>query len=584
MYLERQNGSLQILFISSALQDLVFHMRIFQSTRFFVLFSLTLLLVKLWLVSAHYLMATVTPHDDLLFITQANNILGGKWLGEYNQLTLIKGQFYPIFIALCYWLNIPLLAAQQLLYGLASFVTIWAVYPIVRQKWLLYVLFILLILNPFSYNYPAVGRVFRLAIYGPLALLAISCLIGLFVRSGQSWKKCAVWSIGAGLFLAAFWNTREESIWIAPSLLLLLILAFSGLRRVPRSRATLLAGLYLVPLVILFGANFTLKTINKNHYGVPETIELETSEFKAAYGGLLRIKSDKWQQYYPVVSDVREKVYAVSPTFREVQPFLDGDLGQKWQDLCGCDDLPAAFFIWALRDSVAAAGYHKDGPSTLQFYQKIGDEIDQACTDGKLDCRPRLTSLVPPWHQEYNSLLLPTYFSILKEIVSFRGSSAKTKGFMSQGPREIMQMFEVVTRERLLTSQPEIMRGPDPRYHSHLNSEKTKILSDIGTGYKVFIPVLFMFAFVIFLFIGSKSVWRRDFQLFTVVSTAALTGILSIAFILTLLTITSYSEIARAMHASYPMVLLFIISNLLDLFSRIPARDSVENESVKLEM
>ncbi len=534
--------------------------------------------LKLWLVSAHRLIATTTPHDDLLFINQANTILSRHWLGDYNQMTLIKGQFYPLFIAFSYWLNIPLLAAQQLLYGLASFVTIWAVYPLIKQKWLLYLLFLFLLLNPFSYNYPAIGRVFRLAIYGPLGLLTISCLLGLFVRAGQSLKKAAVWSVGTGLFLAAFWNTREESIWIAPAIVLLLAFALYQLRRLSRSRALLLAGLYLLPLVILWGANMTLERINQNYYGIPATIELETPEFKAAYGGLMRINSDKWRQFFPVVRDVREKAYAVSPTFRKLQPFLDGPLGQEWQRMAGQDDLPAAFFIWVLRDSVAAAGYHKDGPRTLAFYQKMGDEIDQACEESKLDCSPRFTSLVPTWHREFNKMLLPTYFSVIKKIVSFSDATADTDGFRSTAPWEILKRFETVTRERVLSPKPQILRLDEPDYDSHLNKEKSRILTAIGTAYRVIIPPLFLLALLAFLVIGGRSIMRRELRLFTVASAAALSGILAIAFILTLVAITSYSEIGRAMHAAYPMVLLFVIMVVLDLLSRIAPRDTSDAE------
>lgn len=550
-------------------------MSIFQSKRFFVFFSVAMLVGKLWLVNAHSLMATITPHDDLLFITQAHNILSGQWLGEYNQLTLIKGQFYPLFIAFSYYLNIPLLAAQQLLYAFASFVAVWAVYPLVRQKWLLFLLFILLLLNPFSFNYPAIGRVLRLGIYMSLGLLVFSCILGLYVRSRHSWRNAIVWSIGAGISLSAFWNTREESIWIVPSLLLLLLPAFFDLRRLPRSRAVILAGLYVLPLLMLLGANYTLKTINRNHYGVFATIELETPEFKSAYGGLLRIKSDRWRQFYPAVKDVRDSAYAVSPAFREVRPFLDGPVGRKWQDLCGCTDIPAAFFIWAFRDSVAAAGYYKDGPTTLQFYQRMGSEIDQACAEGKLDCRPRISSLVPPWYREYNLLLIPTYFSVLKQIVSFKEFSAAIEGMMSRGRRGIMFMYEIVTREKLLPSRRDVLQGY-PNYHRHLNREKIRILSDIGTCYLKMIPSLFLLALATFLFTAGRSVIKREFPFFTMVSGAALTGILSIAFILTLLTITSYSEIERAMHSAYPMVLLFIVASVLDAVTRLFPRKGVQ--------
>ncbi|MCI5222374.1 MAG: hypothetical protein D3924_06820 [Candidatus Electrothrix sp. AR4] len=51
-------------------------MRFYSQKSFFALF---LLAAKLWLVDSHYLMATKSPHDDLLFITQAHNLLSGDW-------------------------------------------------------------------------------------------------------------------------------------------------------------------------------------------------------------------------------------------------------------------------------------------------------------------------------------------------------------------------------------------------------------------------------------------------------------------------------------------------------------------------
>lgn len=138
-----------------------------------------------------------------------------------------------------------------------------------------------------------------------------------------------------------------------------------------------------------------------------------------------------------------------------------------------------------------------------------------------------------------------------------------------------MFMYEIVTREKLLPSRRDVLQGY-PNYHRHLNREKIRILSDIGTGYLKMIPSLFLLALATFLFTAGRSVIKREFPFFTMVSGAALTGILSIAFILTLLTITSYSEIERAMHSAYPMVLLFIVASVLDAVTRLFPRKGVQ--------
>ncbi|MCI5149294.1 MAG: hypothetical protein D3916_07895, partial [Candidatus Electrothrix sp. MAN1_4] len=243
----------------------------------------------------------------------------------------------------------------------------------------------------------------------------------------------------------------------------------------------------------------------------------------------------------------------------------------------GCPDIPAAFFIWALRDSVAAAGYYKDGERTLDFYKKIGNEIDQACEAGKLDCRPRIFSLVPPWHKEYNRLLFPTWFSVLRKIVNFRDFSADTKNMLSRGPREIMLLYQAVTHDTLLTSRRDIMRGY-PEYRQHLNKEKVRVLNDIGTGYQKIVPILFIPALLIFLFMVIRGIVQRKMSLPSIAAGAALTGMLAISFILTLLSITSYSQIERAMHSAYPMVLFFIMAVLIDVVAILFPRSQKEKK------
>ncbi|MCI5136855.1 MAG: hypothetical protein D3922_00210, partial [Candidatus Electrothrix sp. AR1] len=259
-----------------------------------------------------------------------------------------------------------------------------------------------------------------------------------------------------------------------------------------------------------------------------------------------------------------KQAYKVSPTFQKVAPYLEGPLGQNWQKLCGCGDIPAAFFIWAFRDAVAAAGYYTDGQNALDFYQKMGNEINQACENGTLNCRPRFFSLVPPWHKEYNSLLLPTWLSVLQRIIRFSDFSADTDGMLSRGSSEIVFLYKVVTHDKLLTGKPDVsMKYPE--FRNHLNKEKVRILKDIGVGYQKVIPPLFILSLLLFFFMAGRSLIQRRFSLLCVAAGASLVGILSISFILTLLTITSYSEIERAMHSAYPMVLFFISAVFVEI-------------------
>jgi hypothetical protein len=53
---------------------------------------------------------------------------------------------------------------------------------------------------------------------------------------------------------------------------------------------------------------------------------------------------------------------------------------------------------------------------------------------------------------------------------------------------------------------------------------------------------------------------------------------LSITAVMTLLTITSYSEIARVMHVSFPLVIIFITSTFLDVIGRLTDQPATRRE------
>jgi hypothetical protein len=540
------------------------------SPRVFHGLCLLLAVIKLWLIRAHLVMVTMTPHDDLLFIRHAENILNGRWLGDYNQLTLIKEPFFPLFIALSQWLSLPLLFSIHLFYVLACWLFVVAVRPLAGNRLALLFCFTLLLLNPGSYNYPAIGRIFQLSIYAPLALTVMSLLLGLAIRAFGPLRQALAWSLALGVAVAIFWITRGESIFLMPSLTLVFFYLFciaKGPTLLKRWGRPLL--LCLLPSLLLLGTVQMVRQINQAYYGVPAVIEIVTPEFASAYGGLLRIITKDDRQFIPVTRAARFQAYEISPTFGKIKDQLDGPVGIRWQSLAGENEIPAAFFIWAFRDSVAAAGYHDSGEKALDFYRQMGAEIATACDAGRLHCRTFSSSLVPPWRPEYTALILPTAYSVLEKTVTYDNFNGMADHFRNAVPRELMKLFAEVTGEKLLSSK----RGGEdvyPYYFTHLNREKMRILDQLGHFFQIVTPTLALSALVLLLLNLVRAYRRRHLPLLTVFSIAAATGVMSITAVMTLLAITSYSEIARVMHVSFPLLLLFISGVFLDSLGRWP--------------
>ncbi|MBK6296477.1 MAG: GtrA family protein [Rhodoferax sp.] len=83
---------------------------------------------------------------------------------------------------------------------------------------------------------------------------------------------------------------------------------------------------------------------------------------------------------------------------------------RRFGAILGGDDSAASFFapqseiggggfLWALRDSAAALGYHQDARIAAEFYARLADEVNAACASHSLRCYPRRDTLRPVLHR-----------------------------------------------------------------------------------------------------------------------------------------------------------------------------------------
>ena len=79
------------------------------------LVSLSLLYLFVALHTPIYLIPNA-GHDDGLFLALGRSIAEGRWLGSFNQFTLMKGPGYPAFLALNHWIGTPATLSHALLH------------------------------------------------------------------------------------------------------------------------------------------------------------------------------------------------------------------------------------------------------------------------------------------------------------------------------------------------------------------------------------------------------------------------------------------------------------------------------------
>ena len=376
----------------------------FWSPAFLTAFGLGLAF-KLWLIADDKRSAIYAPHDDFNFVEHARTILDGQWFGSYDQFTLIKGPFYPLFIALASDLSVPLRIAEMLLHALACVVAVWAVAPAVRPAIVRIGIFALLLFDPYTYE-STTARVIRGDVMEALALLVVALTVGIVLRRERDVTSMVPPSAALGLALAAFLLTREEGPWLYPFLVPLAVVYL--LAGAPRSWRAF--GKRSVPIVTAAGVAGTCWAAaaaeNLSVYGWFTTTELTSPEFTSAYGALARIvppppkNGRRVDPRIPIQLPALEPVYRVSPAARELQPYFDGAPGraltrQSCEVLKICGGIAGGWFVWFFRDAVALAGHYSSGVQARHYYLTLAEEIDAACERKALQCTANRHTLAP---------------------------------------------------------------------------------------------------------------------------------------------------------------------------------------------
>ena len=526
--------------------------------RTFIITMASAFLLKLWLTSETRIIAAYAPHDGLNFLWHAKSIAMGLWFGSYDQMTLIKQPFFPIYMAALQEFGIPVTIAHVLFYGLACFVACFAVKPLVRSPFLLSAMFVVLYFNPIENDVNSWSTT-RAQVNGSLALLAIGCAVGLFVRRRAALHQTLRWAVALGASFAAFWLTREEAVWMVPALLVLLVAYLYPVVREARwPKVRLRLATVSVPVAMWAAGVGTIMVINGVQYGWYTTSENVSTELVSAYDSLARINPGvATDPRFPVPHAARLIAYRISPTARELAPSLDGAIGAGWsgfgcQQFKACGDIHAGWFIWAFRDSVAAAGYYTSGTKAREFYVRLSNEIDAACAAGTIICRPKSHTLAPPLKLSNIPRLAADVVSATQIAITFAQFDVIPPYYV--GPPSIRPDYDFIARS------VDDGFGHEPAAKD--DDLKRAILVEIGHTYQVVFPYWVLLASLAILarlgwFLAKRS--GVDTIDHVIVAASLVTGFFSLVFVLSLVDTLSFPTFnSEYMSPLFPFMLTMV--------------------------
>lgn len=516
-----------------------------------LLLILKIVIVQVQPISAKYNMI----YDDQLMVEQANSIVSGNWLGEYNSKTLTKGAFTPLFIALTYVFNIPFLIGKEIFYGIACIVFTLIISKKIKNQKLLIFIYIVILLNPVEYS-AQLCRAYRDGLYTSLILFLLSFLIGIFInREEKNLEKQIKYFIGIGITFSAAYLCREETIWLVPFILVITIATI-----IPKYLNKKIF-LFIIPIAITLLLTNVVCAINYKYYGVYTLNQYWGKAFKSAYGALLNVMPKEEKRRVPITRETMNRIYEVSPKFAELKDFFEGEEGENWRDI-GIKiegELTGAYVQWALMDAVESLGYYETATKAEQYYMELANEINQLCDNGVIESRTQKI-ISNSCYFELSDII--EIIIKMPEVIKYQYSFEETS-MMVINPGQIIGMNDKKEIFEKMTKQPIVTMG---HYVQKGNGIRIRILEDIEKIYKIVNPYLLrigIISTIIFIFSNIKKLKENYEEVIILIALAILYA--SRIFIITF---TKEMMFEEALNTSY-LACIYNIQYLFAIFSII---------------
>ncbi|WKY44809.1 hypothetical protein Q5O14_01545 [Eubacteriaceae bacterium ES2] len=483
-------------------------------------------------------------HDDRLMIGFADSILNGDWLGQYSEMTLVKGAMFPLLLAFNRLVGIPYVLGMTALYAAACLFFIFVMKDLVASKKFLLLLLAFLLFNPVSFADETFFRVYRNSITAAQTLLIVGGMFGLYLNRKAKLSRMIFFALLTGISFTTFWLTREDGIWLLPFLVVaILITIISIVLENKKKQAEIVKRslITVIPIVLMLLGTWTISAVNAHYYGVFTTNELNDDPFSKTIKMMYSIEDPVEADNVSVSREKMAMMIDVSPTLQSIEDDISESMDRwSWYDEdVAVREVEDGWFFWSFREAVADAGYYQNPQMAASFYEAVYDELSAAVDSGILSQRSTMPSaLMSPWRTEY----LQQYpIAILKTayyIVNYKEVHSNVLMSIDDGQNGI-RLFEKITGN--------VANYPSEDQET-IDLLKASLLNKITLIYKLTGLILFLAAGIGYLrlswFLLRKKHGEKRFEIWLLMTAIALS-------ILVLILGVAYTDISAYVAISY---------------------------------
>ncbi len=342
--------------------------------------------------------------DEWLMIELGEHLLNGKWLGDYNCLTLAKGMMFPLFLAICCKIGVSYICGINILYAAICVLALYVISRFIKSYLLCYIFYFCLLFSPIMYN-SSLALVYRNILIVPFAILLICGLIMMYYTVGENNCKLSVWVFLSGLAWSILWHTREDTIWTLPLVGVAFIMCTVKTIRIYKvqlRKCIINLILCITPIIMLLLSIQCISAINYHYYGVWTTNELKNSSFAKVYKEIIRIKPDREIDYVLITHDMMSKAFEHSPTLALIEDRIETMYTNR-EGLVTAGRNPdngevnENLMVWVLAGEPFNLGIYDNARAAEEYWSNVLDELETAIDNGGLATRKTMpsASLIP---------------------------------------------------------------------------------------------------------------------------------------------------------------------------------------------